>query len=204
MRHDTPLSLRWLGGPPDPEVVPGKGELLLTGVTADSESARRQGADIVPGRHMHESNVTISKRTSRRIGYGVAIAVNAAMLVFVNNVLDWGWFGWLTEDLNDVLPLINLSLAASIVSNAVYMVNDSPAVKGLIELVVNAISLIATIRLLQVFPFDFSDYSSIWETATRGILIAAIVGISIALLVQLAKLAQLATKLAEGSHRADS
>lgn len=153
---------------------------------------------------MQEGNVSISKRTTRRIGYGVAIVVNVAMLIVVNNVLDWGWFAWLTEELNDVLPIVNLSLAASIVANAAYFVNDGPAIKGLLELVVNAISLLATIRLLQVFPFDFSNYSSIWETATRGILIAAVVGISIALLVQLTKLAQLALKVAEESQQVDS
>lgn len=153
---------------------------------------------------MQEGNEAISKRTTRRIGYGVALALNVAMLVIANNVLDWGWFGWLTEEFNDVLPLINLSLAASIVANAAYLVNDSPAFKGLLELVVNTISLIATIRLLQVFPFDFSNYSSTWETVARGILIAAIVGVSIALLVQLVQLLQLLVKFAEGSRQADS
>lgn len=153
---------------------------------------------------MQEPRVTVSKRTTRRIGYGVAIAVNAAMLVIVNNVLDWGWFGWLTEDLNDVLPLINLSLAASIVANVAYFANDSPAFKGVLELVVNTISLIATIRLLQVFPFDFSAYSSTWETMTRWILIVAIVGISVTLLVQLVQLAQLAVKAAEENQPTDS
>ncbi len=149
---------------------------------------------------MQERKATVSKRTTRRIGYGVAIAVNAAMLVIVNNILDWGWFGWLTEDLNDVIPLINLSLAASIVANAAYIANDSPVFKGVLELVVNTISLIVTIRLLQVFPFDFSEYSSVWETATRSILIVAIVGISVALLVELVKLIQIVVRVAEDAE----
>ena len=153
---------------------------------------------------MQEREVTIAKRTTRRIGYGVAIAVNAALLVIVNNILDWGWFAWLTEDLNDVLPLINLSLVASIVANMAYFVNDSGVFKGILELVLNTISLIVVIRLLQVFPFDFSAYSSTWETATRWILIVAIVGISVALLVQVAQLAQMAVRAAEESERVDS
>jgi hypothetical protein len=153
---------------------------------------------------MQERQVTVSNRTTRRIGYGVAIAVNAAMLVVANNVLDWGWFGWLTEDLNDVLPLINLSLAASILANVAYIADDRPAFKGVLELVVNTISLIVTIRLLQVFPFDFSAYGSGWDTLTRWILIVAIVGISLALLVQLVRLAQTAVRAAEESRHADS
>ena len=145
---------------------------------------------------MQERETTVSKRTTRRIGYGVAIAVNAAMLVVVNNILDWGWLGWLTEDFNDVIPLISFSLAASIVANVAYIANDRPFFKGILELVVNTISLIATIRLLQVFPFDFSTYSSVWETATRSILIVAIVGISVALLVELVKLVLIVVRVA--------
>lgn len=147
---------------------------------------------------MQDREITVSKRTARRIGYGVAIVVNVAMLVVVNNILDWGWFGWLTEDFNDVLPLINLSLAASMVSNAAYIANDGRVFKGIVELVVNTISLVAIIRLLQVFPFDFSAYSSTWETVTRSILIVAIVGTSLALLAQLAKLVRIAVRVADG------
>ena len=153
---------------------------------------------------MQQREITISKRTTRRIGYGVAIAVNVALLVFANNILDWGWFGWLTEDLNDVLPLINLSLVASIVANAAYIAKDTPAFKGILEFAINTISLIATIRLLQVFPFDFSEYSSTWERVARSILIVAIVGISLALLVQLAKLGQIAVRTANQNPHVNS
>ena len=153
---------------------------------------------------MQEHDVTISKRTTRRIGYGVAIAVNVALLIVVNNVLEWGWFGWLTEDFNDVLPLINLSLAATIVANAAYFANDGPVFKGVLELVLNVISLIVVIRILQVFPFDFTAYSSTWETVARWIHIVAIIGISVALLVQMVRLAQMAVKAADGHQSADS
>jgi hypothetical protein len=143
------------------------------------------------------SESPISKRTARRIGYSVAIAVNVALLVIVNNVLDWGWFSWLTQDLENVLPVINLSLIVAIVANAAYIGHDGPGFKGLLELVVNTISLVATIRLLRVFPFDFSTDG--WGTLTRGVLIVAIVGISIGLVVQLARLARLAARAGETS-----
>ena len=135
---------------------------------------------------------SVSKRTSRRVGYGVAIAVNIAFLVIANNILDWGWFSWLTEDLEDVLPLINLSLVASLAANSAYLVHDGPGFKGGLELVVNSISLVVAIRLLQVFPFDFSTDG--WETLTRWILVVSIVAISLALLVQLVRLLVMATK----------
>ena len=141
----------------------------------------------------------MSKRTTRRIGYAIAIVINVAMLVIVNNILDWGWISWLTNDLEQVLPLINVSLIASLVANAAYIAHDGPGFKGLLELVLNTISLIVTIRLLRVFPFDFA--TSGWEALTRTILIVAIVGISIAIVVQLTKLARMATRVGEDGPR---
>ena len=134
-----------------------------------------------------------SKRTTRRIGYAIAVLVNIALLVIVNNILDWGWISWLTDDLEQVLPLINLSLIASLVANAAYIAHDGPGFKGLLELVLNTISLVVTIRVLRVFPFDFSTSGP--ETLTRTILIVAIVGLSIAIVVQLAKLARIAARI---------
>jgi hypothetical protein len=147
---------------------------------------------------------TISKETTRRIGYGVAIGFNIGFLVIVNNVLDWGWFPWLTEDLTDLLPIINVSVIATIVANAVYLVYDPPWFKGIAEVVLLTISLIVTIRLLQVFPFDFSAYDFAWATLTRWALGVAIFGIGIAMLVQLVKLARLASDAVDGADRPTS
>jgi len=138
-----------------------------------------------------------TKRTGRRVGYVVAIAVNVAFLVIVNNVLEWGWFSWLTEELEDVLPIINVSLVASIIVNAVYVGYDASWFKALAELGLAVISLIVTIRLLQVFPFDFSTYEFGWGTLTRWLLGVAIFGICVAMIVQLTQLARAARATSE-------
>jgi hypothetical protein len=66
---------------------------------------------------------------------------------------------------------------------------DPPWFKSLTRIGLNLISLIVTIRMLQVFPFDFSGYRFDWEIVTRVVLILAIIGTAIAVVVETVKLA---------------
>ena len=61
-----------------------------------------------------------------------------------------------------VLWLVNLSLAAGIAANVVYLAYDPPWVRSLGDLVTTGIGLAAAIRIWQVFPFALS---SGWSTA---------------------------------------
>ena len=140
--------------------------------------------------------------TARRIGYGVAAFFNLVFLVIVNNILEWGWFSWLTEDFETLLPVIRLSLLASIVVNSVYIMYDPKWFKALCEAGLVTISLIVAIRTWQVFPFDFSEYSFDWELLVRWILVVAIVAMSIALVVNLVKLVVAAARAAESYDQA--
>lgn len=54
---------------------------------------------------------------ARKSGYGVAVVVNATLLVFVINLLDWELLPFLTEGFEAVVPWISLSLVASLVAN---------------------------------------------------------------------------------------
>ena len=95
---------------------------------------------------------------ARRAGYLVTIVLNVVLLVIVNNLLVWGWVPILTDDFSRVLPIVNLSIGASIVANALYLVYDSLWFTGLSELVLLAISFAAGLSLYRVFPFDLSAY----------------------------------------------
>lgn len=121
----------------------------------------------------------------RRIGYGVTIAINLVILWISNNLLDWGWFPWLTEDFEAVLPWINASLIVTMVSQAIYLVRDDPTIKRPVDMVANAVSLMSTIQMWRIFPFDFSDYSFDWAILIRVVLGFAIFGMSIGLVVSL-------------------
>lgn len=133
---------------------------------------------------------------TRRLGYGVAIVVNIVMLVIVNNILEWGWLSWLTDEWSDLAPIVSFSIIATIIVNAAYLVYDSAWFKSLTQVGLLVISWFVTIRIYRVFPFDFSAYSFNWEALTRAVLIIAMVGIGIGLIVELVKLAKSATEAA--------
>lgn len=125
-----------------------------------------------------------------RFGYMVAIIVNAAMLVVANNILDWGWLPFLTDDFGRLLWIIDFSLLASIVVNAIYLGYDPAWFKSACQIGLGGISLAVAIRMFQVFPFDFSGYQFNWEPLTRFVIFLAIVGTGIAIVSEVAKLAR--------------
>jgi hypothetical protein len=97
-----------------------------------------------------------------------------------------------------VLWLVNLSLAAGVAANLVYLVYESPWLKSLGDLATTGIGLVAAIRIWRVFPFDLS---SGWSTAMRVLLAIAIAGYCIALVVQMVALARwLAGHAAHAGH----
>ena len=67
-----------------------------------------------------------SKQAARRFSYVIAIVINVAMLVIVQNILEWGWPPFLTDEFAEVVPWISFSLIASIVVNVIYQFDDSP------------------------------------------------------------------------------
>ena len=123
----------------------------------------------------------------RRAGYGLIVVLSAALLVVLN-----GWPGWeampfLTGATSQVLWLVNLSLAASIAANVVYLAYDRPWLRSLGDLATSGIGLAVAIRVWQVFPFDLS---SGWSAAARVLLVVGIAGSCIALVIQIVSLAR--------------
>ncbi len=127
---------------------------------------------------------------TRRFGYSVAIVINAGLLVVVNNVLAWGWFPWLTDDLEQVLPLISLQLVAGILINVAYLFYDKARFKSASQILVNLIGLGATVRTLQVFPFDFSAYEFNWAAVARVVLVLGVLASTAAIISEVVKLAK--------------
>ena len=135
---------------------------------------------------------------ARRVGYFVAIAFSAAFLFVLNGRPGWQQMPFLASDTSQVLWLVNLSLAAGIAANAVYLAYDPPWLKSLGDLATTGIGLAAVIRLWKVFPFDVS---SGWSTAVRVLLVVAIAGSCIALVVQIVSLARWFTsRTPRGGH----
>ena len=120
---------------------------------------------------------------SRRFGYLVALAINAALLYGANCWPGWDAVPFLTQDTPKVLGIVNASLIAGMVANAVYIGWDPPRLKAFGDIVTTAIALVATVRIWQVFPFDFGASGFPWETTARVLLVIAIVGSGLGILV---------------------
>jgi hypothetical protein len=125
---------------------------------------------------------------SRRTGYLVAAAINV-LLVYAA----YAWPGWrevpfLTEDTPRVLWLVALSLLLTAAFNVLYVAYDPPRLVAFGSLVCAAVALVATVRIWQVFPFEFAT-SFDWALVVRTVLVVAIAGTAISMIVQLRKLA---------------
>jgi hypothetical protein len=121
----------------------------------------------------------------RRFGYVLAVAINGVLLWVAHQLLDWQWPRFLTEDFDQLLPILTVSFVASMVANALFVLADPPWFKAVAGVVTSAISLAVSIRTWQVFPFDFSTYAVDWSTLVRVLVALGIAGSAIATLVNL-------------------
>ncbi|MFI7538970.1 hypothetical protein [Streptosporangium sp. NPDC049376] len=130
---------------------------------------------------------------ARRVGYTVATVIGMALLYAVNVQPGWRAVPFLTEDVRQVLWLVNLSLVTGFVANVVYLAYDPKWMRYVGELINTVIGLAMSIRVLQVFPFAFDDPSVDWALITRTVLIVAAVVTALATVVNLATLARRTT-----------
>jgi hypothetical protein len=130
---------------------------------------------------------TISRRQQaaigRRIGYLIAVAINAVLLYLINVAPGWRAVPFLTDSTTDVLGLVNASLAVSLVVNLWYAVADPRRGKRFGDLVTSVVGLAALIRIWQVFPFDFTGSAAGWAVPARVLLVVVTVAASIGVLV---------------------
>ncbi len=126
----------------------------------------------------------------RRIGYGLAVLLNLVGLYLAVHLVEWEWPRFITREWDDALPWVVASIVSSIVVNLVFMWRDDVPWKPLGDLVDAAFGIASAIRLLQVFPFDFSTYATNWSWVPRSVLIVTLIGVSIGALANLVKLAR--------------
>ena len=113
---------------------------------------------------------------ARRGGYAVSVVVNLVLLYVINVGPGWQQLSFLTDAFADVLVVVNLSMLATLVVNVVQIFHDPQWFVALGQLILSAIALVVAIRLLEVWPFDFSAYSFNWDALTRVLLWIAVVG----------------------------
>ena len=121
----------------------------------------------------------------RRGGYVIALAMNAVGLWVTRRLLEWGWPRFLTDDFDQLLPILTVSFVAGMVVNALFVVADPPRFKALCNVVPSVISLVVAVRTWQVFPFDFSSYAFDCTCVPRVLIVIAAVGSGIAVVANL-------------------
>jgi hypothetical protein len=114
-------------------------------------------------------------RVGRRVGYAIGALVNVALLVALNVWPGWDAVPFLTADFEQVLGLINLSLAVGFLTSVANFALDNFGAKALGDLATNVIGFAVSVRLLQVFPFDFSSGFD-WSWIVRTLLVIGVIG----------------------------
>lgn len=118
---------------------------------------------------------------ARRLGYSFGVAVNLLLLYAVNRI-GWQEVSFLTSDTEQLVGLLNLSLALGVLVNVVLIASDPRWLKAAGDALTTAASIVLLVRVWQVFPFTF-DHGSLWEQVTRIVLGVSLVGCVIALAV---------------------
>jgi hypothetical protein len=97
----------------------------------------------------------------KRFGYFLSILINFAMTYVANNLLVWN-VRFLTNDFMQCLWAVNLSLAASIFINFVFLFFDRKWFHSLMEAFASVFSFVSAYVFWQVFPLDLSETWAYW------------------------------------------
>jgi hypothetical protein len=117
----------------------------------------------------------------RQVGYVVAIVMSAVLLAIAHNLLVWH-VPFVTPAWADVLFAIDLSLGGTIVANALYLSYDEHWFRDFVKITLTALSFIARLVVVQVFPFDFGDQLTNSLAHLVGVLL--VFSLAIAVVVQ--------------------
>ncbi len=126
-----------------------------------------------------------------RTGYLIAALVNAAMLYAALVRPGWQALPFLTPDTELVLGPVTLTLVVGIAADVVSFLVGSPVLRKAGDLVTTGVGLVAVVRVLSVFPFDFTGYRFDWSLVVRVLLVLGVVGSVIGLVVAAVSLVRL-------------
>ncbi|OGO31232.1 MAG: hypothetical protein A2Z29_09345 [Chloroflexi bacterium RBG_16_56_11] len=148
------------------------------------------------------------RRTGRITSSAFAIAWSVVLLVFFNffnqyfgyygadtsgNIITWTRYTFFTWDIDLWLPVLNTTLAITIVGHFILIVYDRYLLRRVVLLITATLGLATVVTLLAIFPFDFSviPYENAQigtEIGARVLLVCIGVGFGITILVRLVML----------------
>lgn len=121
-------------------------------------------------------------RAARRFGYLVAAGMNVVIFYLANVSPGWQALPFLTDGVEQVLGLFNLSLAAGAVANLLFVLYDGAWFRAAWDLVLSVISLALSLQVYRVFPFDFSGLAYDLTGLMRFLVVLGVIGSAIGLL----------------------
>ncbi len=121
------------------------------------------------------------KGKRRKSDYIFAIIFNLIFLYIVNNLLNWNIY-FITNALNEVLWIVNLSIIVAIIGNALLLAYNPEWFHHVMRIIINIIALISTYFVYTVFPFNFNNSFLNW--GLNIFLILVMIGITIAIIVE--------------------
>lgn len=141
---------------------------------------------------------------SRRIGYSVAVVVNAVLLILVNGTPGWRALPFVTDSAAEVVVLLNLALIVGIVANSANLIFDRRWIRAAGELTGSAVSLAMLMRMWEVFPFAFRDPAVDWDLIVRVVIAFSIAACAVSIVVQAVVLIRLAVGSQQSDHPASA
>ena len=124
----------------------------------------------------------MERERGRKSEYVTAIIFNLIFWYIVNNLLNWHIY-FITNALNEVLWIVNLSIIAAIIGNALLLLYDPERFRHVMKIILNIFAFIAVYFVYVVFPFNF--YNSFYNWGFSILLILAMIGIVIAIIVEI-------------------
>ena len=112
---------------------------------------------------------------ARKIGYIFAIVFMIVFLYVLRHLRQWG-ITFLTEDWDNALVYIELSIYVSIGINILFILYDNRWFKHLLQGISNVFGALALIMIYVIFPFNLQDAT--WEKWTKIVLLI-IFGLSV-------------------------
>jgi hypothetical protein len=125
--------------------------------------------------------------TVRRTGHALVALADAVLLWLIHIWPGWEVVPFLTSDMSMVLGMLDAALVAGVLVQLALFVRDDGWLPPAGLVVTSAVGLALTVRVLQVFRFDF-DTASHWDLVVRVLLLVGIVGSAIGLLAAVVSL----------------
>jgi hypothetical protein len=127
-------------------------------------------------------------KSIRAACYIITIIVNLIVLYVANNLLNWH-VPFLTREFTAVLPVLTISITATIIANLAFLLYDSDWFLALARSAINVIGVVVAYTFYTTFPLDFSSLASAGFVMTVAgvVLILGIIGSVIGVIVEFSK-----------------